>query len=87
MHAVPQEQLGAGSGTFRTLCHLGILIGVSLYGTVFSHSFPHGAGDAAGRLPGHVSQDILINAFRNAFLFGGVTGICALLLHPLLKKE
>ena len=79
MRAVPQEHLGAGAGIFRTLCHLGILIGVSLYGTVFSHSLPQGVTDA--------SRDLLINAFKNAFLFGGFMGVCALLIHPFLKKE
>ncbi len=87
MRAVPQEHLGAGAGIFRTLCHLGILIGVSLYGTVFSHSLSQGVAGDAGRFPTDASRDLMINAFKNAFLFGGLLGICALLIHPFLKKE
>jgi EmrB/QacA subfamily drug resistance transporter len=87
MHAVPQEYLGAGTGTYRTLCHLGILMGVCLYGTVFSNSFPEGVAHVSGRTPVAASQETLINAFRNAFLFGGFIGMCALLMHQFLKKE
>ena len=87
MHAVSQEHLGTGAGTFWTLCHLGFLMGVCIYGTVFSNSFPEGVTDASGRTPTGVPHDILINAFRNAFLLGGFIGMGALLIHPFLKKE
>jgi EmrB/QacA subfamily drug resistance transporter len=87
MRAVPQESLGAGTGAYRTLCHLGILMGVCLYETVFSHSVPTGVADPSGGLQGGASPVVLTNAFRSPFLFGCSMGIGALLIQQLLRKE
>jgi len=87
MHAVPQEHLGIGSGTFRTLCHLGILMGVCLYGTVFSHSLQETVADTSVKNPKGIAPEALVNAFKNAFLFGGFVGLAALLFRPFLRKE
>jgi len=61
-------------------------MGVCSYGAAFSISLPEGLPDVSAHTLAGISKDTLIGAFKSAFLFGGVLGICALFVHPFLRK-
>ncbi len=84
MRALPQKYLGTGAGTFWTFCHLGSLIGVCVYGTVFSNSLSEGFSESLGV---GLSLNAPVGPYRNAFILGGCLTLGALLTRPFFKNE
>lgn len=86
--SIPEEHQGVGIAAFWTINHLGILLGICLYETIFSAALPGNL--VIGSLHGDqaiVSGGIMLRGFRNAFLIGGVVGLIAAAFSLFMKSE
>lgn len=87
MRSVSRADEGVGSGVFRTFCHLGVLMGVCAYEAVFSHGLPENTQrhhDLTNSLTGTA---VLLAAFRNSFLLGGLVGVVGLFSELYGRKK
>lgn len=76
--AIPGEH-GTASGLLNTIGFLGMIFGVAIFETVFSHAFsevlPKGVSIARAGIP----PLLLLRGFSNAYIFGGIVCFLAFL--------
>jgi|GEM_PF-51125 len=84
MKLAPLEKQGAASGIYNTMNTFGMVLGVTVFETIFSQYIPHQGVSLAGHVAmNDPSQQSMNTGFSNAYIFGGI--ICFLALIFSLK--
>ncbi|MBM4452069.1 MAG: MFS transporter [Chloroflexi bacterium] len=86
MSIVPQERQGIASAVYRTVQHLGMIIGVALFETLFSSVIPHAQAETS-LTRAAIPTEVLLGGFRNAYILGAVIGGLALWLSVMARQK
>ena len=86
MSAVPQNMQGIATGVNRTLQHLGMIIGVSLFEAIFSMVMPHTSLDMSLSRAA-VPQDLLISGFHYAYIAGAAICVIGFIFSLLTRNR
>jgi EmrB/QacA subfamily drug resistance transporter len=84
MKLAPPDEQGISSGVFNTVTSLGLILGVTLFETIFSHSLPADSGRAGA---GAVSLQLLFSGFKDAYALGGFVALIAFVSSFMIKKR
>jgi MFS family permease len=86
MSVVPQERQGIASAVYRTVQHLGMIIGVALFETLFSSVIPLAEVETS-LTRAAVPTEVLLSGFRHAYILGVVIGSLAFWLSIMARRK
>jgi hypothetical protein len=86
MSAVPQQRQGIASAVYRTLQHLGMIIGVALFETLFSSAIPLAEVETS-LTRAAIPTEVLLGGFRHAYILGIVIGGLAFWLSIMARRK
>jgi EmrB/QacA subfamily drug resistance transporter len=84
MKLAPRGEQGIASGVFNTVTSLGLVFGVTLFETIFSHSLP---GHIARAGIGSAPSRSLISGFQDAYVLGGLVAFIAFISSAMVRKS
>ena len=88
MNLVPVEEAGVASSVTKTITNISLVIGVCVFGAIFTQVTPANVAlDKASLLSAHITPQILSVGFHNAYLFGFVVCLLALIFSYLVKHN
>jgi len=84
MKLAPRSEQGIAAGVFNTITSLGLVFGVTLFETIFSHSLP---GRAAGAAIRSAPGPSLIAGFQDAYVLGGLVAFLAFVSSAMVRRS
>ncbi len=86
MSSVPKNMQGIASGISRTMQHLGMILGISLYETIFSLVVPNASLDTSLSRAA-VPRGVLLSGFQYAYIAGAAICSIAFILSLLTRNR
>ena len=84
MKLAPLGEQGIAAGVFNTITSLGLVFGVTLFETIFSHSLP---GRATVTVINSTPTPSLIGGFQDAYILGGMVAFVAFVSSVMIRRS